>query len=81
MLEGISDHCGGTESGSTGTVLSPNFPGNYPNNAGCMSRLTTRTGRVCSGYYGCHNRHEIEPNKRISFDQFNDCQYFKKRHT
>jgi len=48
MLEGVSDHCGGTESGSTGTVLSPNFPANYPNNAGCVWRLTTRTGNVCS---------------------------------
>jgi uncharacterized membrane protein YcfT len=28
-------NCGGTQTGSSGTILSPNFPNNYNNNAIC----------------------------------------------
>ena len=38
--------CGGVYTNTTGFIISPNYPGNYPNNKVCNYTILGRTGDV-----------------------------------
>ena len=49
MLKGESasgQECGGVLKGPTGTITSPNYPRNYPDNARCSWRITVGEGNI-----------------------------------
>jgi len=39
--------CGGVYSGNNGTIISPNFPSDYPPNSYCVYTITVPQGRAC----------------------------------
>ncbi|KAL3836256.1 hypothetical protein ACJMK2_021695 [Sinanodonta woodiana] len=47
-FEASVEECGGILLTPTGTIQSPNFPGNYPHSRSCIWRITVQTGRRVS---------------------------------
>ena len=42
----IGDLCGGNETGNNGTILSPNYPLNYPDNSDCEWVISVKPGYI-----------------------------------
>ena len=63
--------CGGSLSGVTGTVSSPNYPNNYPSNSDCTWTITIPEGIILLSFTNL----DVESNSGCTYDSVKVCKY------